>query len=608
MTAEFFLFLAIGLGILLFEAHRQFNHPAYTKEVDEGVGDAQVDYIFSLSPSEIRNRSAFFSAELVYILTIVVFYLLLVFNDAVNNVLQFIIEFTAQKAAPGGAVPGAGAGEGGAATGVSGTTGTRPIDQAAEPFVLSMMMVTAIRFPLVRRIEVLLRSWAQRLFGIPWIPERLRQRIADTPIDIAAIGAGLSADDAEDAVEYRERIERYGTTALQIGLSHRDAGDFTAHLAKLAAYQLWVNDLKLWPSHDFRSDFRFFRDLNDPVSDQINTLFKDCDLLASAPAAPGEADDKQRMQQELWELKAKQAGQLARRMATMMALYDQNSNLPDPEKPGAESLRAFLKQVRAQDQAKVFQINFAIILVLISAVVSFLAGYVHAAKLAGIARELGLFEQVGADDPQFDTWLTARNFALSSLIVYGLSMWGALDIRRRLRRRGSYVNPFDATGRIPPMGQIAGLFLVLVAIVFTATLAYLLATSPGWSPLGERTEAWWDNVWAQANLSLLFGFIGAFHGTAVALMMDLGAARAETRRWLIVAGCYIVTMMLLGFLLGQYLSPHSRPEIRAMREMLYTVDLGLIALFTSVAMTLLIGPRTETARLPGRRQAGARAR
>lgn len=593
MTAEFMLFFAIGLGILLFEAHRQFNHPAYSKSPDdEAVGDTKQDYIFSLAPSEIRNRSAFFSAELVYILAIVALYLLLIFNDAVNNVLEYIIHFRAQDADPGGALPPPATGATAAATQAAVDGEEAAIDQAAAPFVVSMMMVTALRFPFVRRLEVLLRSSAQRLFGIPWIPHRLRQKIEDTPVDLEAVEAELPA---EDGVSYQSRIREYRQQALAVGASQGRMNDLVSTLAKLAVYQLWVNDLKLWPSQEFRSDYGFFRELNDPMSEQISALFKDCDLLASSmheqsvEGGPSH-DERRRMQQELWELKARQARDLSRKLAAMMALYDQNSKLPESDRAGAASLRAFLEHVRAKDEAKVFQVNVAILLLLISAAVSFVAGYVHAGWLASIARDLGVFDQVGADDPQFDRFLTARNFTLSSLIVYGLSMWAALDIRRRLQRNGNWTNPFEPGRRIPPMGQLALFFAALAALVFAATWLYLLLTSPGWSPMAERTDPWWDNVWRQANLSLIFGIIGGFHGTAVALMMDLGARKVDARRWLYVAAGYIAAMMLLGYGLGQYYSGSSAEPIRAMREMLYAIDLGLIALFTSIAMISFLQP------------------
>ncbi len=595
MPIEFWLFFAIGLGILLFEAHRQFNHPAYTKSEDDAAGNAKIDYIFSLSPSEIRNRSAYFSAELVYILAIVAIYVLLTTSEAVNNVLDFIINFRSDAAPPGGGLPEAATTAGNTpATDVPSTDqGRSAIDEASEPFVVSVMMVTALRFPLVRRIEVLLRSTAQRLFGIPWIPHRLRQKIEDTPMDLAAVEAEIESNDGVGRLQ--DRIRNFEQSAKAAGVNGRDVTDFSAHLSKLAAYQLWVNEVKIWPSADFRSGYHFFRELNDPLSDQINTLFKDCDLLSSSNDAMengGDHTEKRRMRRELWELKATQSKDLARKMAAMMALYDQNSNWPEDNKPGAISLRAFLESVRAKDEAKVFQINVAILLLFISAIVSFVAGYTHAAWLQGIANNLGLIgpqpNQVPPSDPQFAKFVTARNFMLSSLLVYGLSMWAALDIRRRLQKRGHWRNAFERS-RIPPMGQLVLVFGVLGLLVFSVYLTYQLALSPGWDPFGTRDNDWWQNVARQSSLSFLFAIIGGFHGLAVALMMDLGEKKAEARSWLFVAGGYIAAMMVLGYLLGNYY-PTSFDEIRSMREMLYAVDLGLIALFTSVALTLFLGP------------------
>lgn len=593
MTAEFVLFLVIGLGILLFEAHRQFNHPAYTKTADdEAAGNIKGDYIFSLAPSEIRSRSAFFSAELVYILVIVAVYLLLIFNDAVNNVLEYIINFRRNAAEPGGSLPSPSVGGADGATQVDPEAVKSAIDEAAAPFVVSMMMVTALRFPLVRRLEVLLRSSAQRIFGIPWIPHQLRQKIQDARIDLEEIGLDLGG-------RYLAQIERYRTQALANSASERRMDEFADDLSKLAAYQIWVNDLKIWPSQEFRSGFEFFRDLNGPLSDQINVLFKDCDLLAvpagidAASTANGNSGEEQRrIRQELWDMKAMQARDLVRNVAAMMSIYDQNSRWPEANQPGAASLRALLERVRAKDEAKVFQVNVAILLLMISAFVSFAAGYVHADRLESLARELGLFDRVGASDPQFNRFLTARNFMLSSFIIYGLSMWIALDVRRRMKRQGRWTNPFTRRGRIPPMGQFTLFFVMLAVSVYAVNLLYQLSVSLDWSFLGERNEDWHKNLNRQANLSLLFAIVGGVHGTSVALLMDLGEVRSDLRSFVTVTGGYVAVMLLLGFGLGQYYSSNSAEPIRDMREALYSIDLGLIALFTSVAITSFARSRT----------------
>lgn len=589
---EFALFLLIGLIVLVFEAHRQFNHPAYLSSIEEGSEDAEGDYIFSRSPSEIRNWSAFFSAECVYILAIVAVYLSLLFSEAVNNVLTYIIQFVRDQP-PAISDPATGASVG---TRVVANDGAKSaIDEAAEPFVVSVMMVTALRFPFVRRLEVILRSCTQRIFGIPWIPHRLRQKIEDTPISLQEIEEEVGPI---DGVDYAAQIREFEPSALASGMPRESFRDFRDNLAKLSAYQIWVNNLRIWPSAEFRSDFRFFRDLNDPLAKQISALFKDCDLLASSGHDLAADSVRSSRRRELWDVRASQAKRLARKMAAMMALYDQNSRWPDPDRRGAVSLRGFLENVRAKDEARVLQINVVILLFLISALVSFVAGYVHATQLASIARELELYgTAIPADDPQFDRFLTAKNFMLTSLIVYGLSMWVALDVRRRLAKRGNWKSVFEPRRRIPPMGQLALFFTAIAGTVFLVYWAYLLLYSPGWSPLPDRTQPdwrgpWLENVVRQRNSSIPFAIIGGFHGTSVALMMDLGAKKAEARSWFVVSGCYIGAMMVLGYMLGQYISfvTGSSPPVQQMRELLYAVDLGLIALFTSIAMLLLLRP------------------
>lgn len=606
-TTEFALFLAIGLAILIFEAHRQFNEPSYTRPTGEKPDDAEVIYV--LSPSEIRSRSAFFSAELVYIGVIVAFYLLFIFNDSFHRVVGYVIQFVSAGTQTGGGAPPepAGAAAGAAATAVDASPATRDpttIEGAAVPFVVSVTMVTALRFPFVRRIEVMLRSFAHRLFGIPAIPVRLRQKIEETPVDLAAIEAELPASLRDG--HYGERIAGYvaAAEAMQVPRLHLD--DFRRNLQKLAAYQIWVRDLKIWPSAEFKSDFVLYHTMNDPLLTDVSALMKDLDLMsnqaaaeAAAPAAAtGETADQRGMRRELMDLKIQQGARLAKRVCAVMALYDQNSSWPDASKPGAASLRSFLAKARSDDEARTFQINLAIILIILSAAVNAVAGYVHAGWLERIAIDLGLAQPGGPYNIQFDPARTARDFAVSALIIYGLSIWVALEYRRRAMRSGTWRNFFNWPGAVPPMTRLLPLMLVVGLTVLAVHFVFAYGQSVGWNFAGERNEAWWSNFARQRNLSLMFALVGAIHGTAVAILMDLERRQYETWVWLAVILAYVVVLAGLGYFVGQYLSSGSfnvtpsRPEVRHMREILYTFDLALIALLTSFALTSFTRPST----------------
>ena len=604
LSNEFALFLLIGLLILIYEAHRQFNQPAYV-----GPDGDEPELIYLLSPSEIRSRSAFFSAELFYIAVIVAVYLLLVFSDAFYNVVNYIVQTLASDGvAGGGNLPAAG---GGALTGANpvpqATPGGSPLENAAVPYLVSVTMVVALKFPKVQQLEVLLRSFSQNLFGIPSIPKRLKERIEETPINLAQIESELGADPNRQS--YGTRIDAYLASAQAMPEPIRDLEEFRSNLGRIAAYRLWVSDLHIWPSSEFRSDFRFFKTMNRPLLIDLDALFKDLDLLedtdavALPVAAQPEADGtpQQSMRVQLWELKIAQAKRLAQRVSQMMGLFDQNSSWPEIDKPGAKSLRAFLAAARSDDEMRTSQINLAIILLLISTVVAALSGYFHASWLLQIADQFGFVSRApdgstipNSENVQFNTLRTARDFAMTSLIIYGLSMWVSLGFRRKWMRNGTWSNVFDQRGRVPPMTAIAGMFLFVGATVFAVYLVYSYGTSVNWAVLKAMDDQAWANFRLQVSWSIFFAAVGGFHGVAVAILMDLGRRQFENRTWIVLVLVYIAFMAGIGFLLGQFLSPipggASGPglelftAVRGMREILYVCYLSFVALLTSVAV------------------------
>jgi hypothetical protein len=222
----------------------------------------------------------------------------------------------------------------------------------------------------------------------------------------------------------------------------------------------------------------------------------------------------------------------------------------------------------------------------------------------------------------FDGFAVGWNFVLTSLIVYGLSMWIAFELRRRGLQSKRYTNPFENRSRIPPMRQFLLMFGATALAVFLAHWFYLLYDSlaiasadQGASVTGAATPAHPDagglgtlvsqfmtdeNVRAQARKSIFFAVIGGFHGTSMALMLDLAASDARPRLRRMVIGCYVLAMVLLGLGLGDSVGTSAfRPEanlraaaiqVNGMRMMLYAVNLGLIGLFTSAAINMLMRP------------------
>jgi hypothetical protein len=621
MALESLIFLVVGLGILVYEAHRQFNEPSYPRPSGE---DDEV--LYALLPSEIRSRAAYVSAELVYIASIVALYLLFLYSDAVQRVAEYLIHFVGRAPVTGGgAPPPVSGGEVGEATGVLAESGLRAepgtIERAAAPFVVAVTLVAALRLPLVNRLEAMLRGFAHRLFGIPRIPDRLRRKIADTPVDLAALEQELG--DEHRAIRYGPRVARILAAAEAAQPQSLDLAEFRRDLEKLAAFQIWVRDLRLWPSAEFRTDFTLFRTIYDPLASEIGMLLKDLELLANPsidrPGEPGPTGDEDReiaigrdnMRRELWDLKVRQGARLARRASAMMALFDQHSTWPEADRPGAATLRRFLAAARSADDARTFQINLAIMLVLVTTLANAIVGYVHAGQLERLAIDFGVAVANGPYNPQFDPLRNAGLFAFSAILVYGLSIWVALDYRSRLRRKGRWPSFFGGAGRIPPLTQIAPVCALAFLAVFAAHFIYAYGQSVEWefvrpaagNAAGEAL--WWENVRRQFHLSLIFALVGGVHGAAVAVMMDLERPQFESPVWITTILVYVVLMAGLGLVVGHYFGSTAflgepstpavaemRPVAQRMRELLYAFDLALIAALTSLAITSLIRPQT----------------
>ena len=626
LTVEEFLFLIVGSAILGYEAHRQFNERSY--KAPDGVDDSE--FIYQLTPSEIRSRSAYFSAELLYIGVIYLAYVLFLYSDAFNAVVMMIVHLVSGEVKVGGEVTATLA-----TAAPDSATAVKPedvsiIDSSAMPLVVSLAVVAALRLPWVQRLEVILRTFSQNLFGIPTIPVRLRQRIEDTDIDLAVVEKDLPANlKSQQLADKSAGYVLAAKAQLDGGSKELDLDGFRRFLAKIFAYRLWVSDLRLWPSAEFQAHSRFFRSLNRKLLAEINALKKDLDHLSATPVEPKDTvptageEAAMNLQRDLWELKIGQANTLSRQASNLMALFDQNSNWPAVEKPGAPALRAFLSDVRSEDDKGVAQVNLAIILVIASTTVNAIAGVIHAMQYAAIATSLDLVKVL--DPAQFDQFQTSINFAVTSLIVYGLSMWVAIRYRRSLMLAGNWLPAFDLRGRVPPMTQFVKLAILAAVAVLVANFLYCYGQSIGWK-FSKISSADLSGVNGQRqfSLSIALSLVGAVHGTAVALILDLGRRQFENRFWMVVVICYIAAMAVVGYCLGSFISSESltgelpaglddelrqrlelmRARVLQMRQIVFALNLALVAIFTSLAITSFARPKGAEPPLVGVAQSG----
>jgi hypothetical protein len=199
------------------------------------------------------------------------------------------------------------------------------------------------------------------------------------------------------------------------------------------------------------------------------------------------------------------------------------------------------------------------------------------------------------DDPQINQFVTARDFLLTSLIVYGLSLIVALYVREIGISNGRYVGAFEQ--RIPPVTHWLKLISIVMIAVFVAHFVYSYARSVGGDLQKLRDQAFTANFNRQLTLSIIFATVGAMHSLAAVVILDMKGPQLEGRTWFGVIFAYISVMALSGFLIARFISSAafrgeaSKLDVVRMREVLYSVDLAMVALVTSLVLILLIRPR-----------------
>ncbi len=573
----YWLFLVIGLAILIYEAHHQFDRLA-SKETD----DSDSDLFSSLKPGDMRSRSAFRSAELCYVGVIVILYLLLCLSEAVQFVAATIIQLLDFTNLEGG----------GQAPALAGVDSGRSsvLKDPTVPFVTAVTMVTAMRFPLVRKLENILRSFTHSLFGIPSIPKRLSAKIEKTDIDLSAIEGDLSQ--YTSGIPASQQISVYVEAYKRADPAGAEYGLFKRNLRKLAAYRLWVQT-GVWPTENFRVSFNEFSALNRELIEKIDTLFADCEYLQSTPhiQETKSVDEQLRLRRDLWQAKAKSASRYAKTTSSMFALFEQNSNPPAEGLPGSASVRKFLGGIRQIDVDRATQTNLTLLLILTAILVNALFGAMQAIQFRMIGPEIGLTVEQMNNSPSFNLAGSALTFAIGALITFGVSLWIAVATRRKAMAAGNWRFHHDPENHVPHITQALKLAGMLFSTVFSIQLIWLLSNLSDWSILEPRDQ-WWPALRIQAETAGLLSVAASLHGVMIVSIMDLARFDSARSKWLKIIGAYIACMALVGFLIG-FLMP-GEVAGQSVRMAIYTFDQAVVAAITGLWLFVYLRDREDS--------------
>lgn len=560
----YWLFLAIGMAVLIYEAHKQFDSLASS---ESDTDESNADLFSSLKPADIRSRSAFRSAEVCYIGVIIIIYLLLCLSEAVQYVASTIVQILgAGKIEAGGQIPGL-------------LDSETFLDAPTVPFVTSVTMVTAMRFPIVRKLENILRSFTHSLFGIPSIPKKLSAQIAKTDIDLSAIETELA--EYTSHISASRQIDDYVENYKLSDPAGAEYGLFNRNLRILAAYRLWVQT-GVWPSEEFRVSFYEFSTLNRELIEKIDALFADCNYLLSTPHLQDmeSADEQLRLRRELWQTKVKSAGQYAKTTSSMLALFEQNSNAPAQGRPGSASVRRFLTDVRRIDVEHAAQINLTLLLILTGIIVNAFFGAIQAFQFRVVGTELGFSTAQMDESALFSPVYSAFDFAIGALITFGISMWVAVAIRHKAIAADNWQYFHDPDILVPQIAQALKLICILFLTVFTIQLIWLLSNLPGWSFIGPYTQNWLSALANQATVAGLLAVAGSLHGVIIISLMDLAKFESARAKWLRFVGFYVACMALVGFLTG-FLMPGTESG-QNIRMAIYTLNQACVAAITGL--------------------------
>lgn len=567
-SIQFWMFFAIGLILIVAFSHRQFNEPSWQNESN---------IIQRLAPSEVIGRATYYKAYLVYLAVIAGIYYLLCFSQAAFQVAVAVVELALNRAPSGGTTGGVVGVSGGAGPAAAGGEAARQVNPLALdttnpsfPLLVSLAMGALMRLPLAQRGERWLRGSAHWVFGIPTVPVKLLDRMLRTPVDLAALEADIRFDPGVET--YGARIERFAdaaAAALKGGFARQR---FSAQLATIYAFRVWVHDKAIWPSNGLTSDASSFAPLYRNVLDEIAVLEKDLRLLAT-PAlnagGPGAAlDDK--MIEELWAHRVGEVARVCKDACSVMALFAPNSDYPDARAPTAASLIRFLEDSGNADVVWRIQRNSALMAIVLSAAWMALMGAVFA---LGLQRAVPAIFAAEPANPLFDPLVNAGQWLLTGVLAYGTATYIAIHRRSVLLRRGRWIGAFG--GRFWPFDQWMMLGLRCFVAVVLCYAVYFIAREVlvPLDKLAAVLSQFQATLWRSLKEILPFGLVAGLHGVMVAILMDLGRNELSDGSWRRPVAIHIALLTLAGLAIGFYLS-----EVRNVPQPVMYLRLAMHAL------------------------------
>jgi ABC-type amino acid transport substrate-binding protein len=544
-TLDAWIYFAIGLVIIVVFSHRQFNEPSWQNESN---------IIQRLAPSEIIGKSTYYSAYLLYLLLIVGVYVLLCFSAKAAEVLSTVIGILMERSPSAGQVGGAVGGAGGEAADSAARQVTQVFANRSVPefpLLVSLAMGALLRFPYVQRVEQWLRGFSHWIFGIPTVQIKLLERMLGTTVDLGSLEHDLDFEKGTEA--YTGRIGRYASAGASVLGGTFQKAHFKEKLATIFAFRVWVAEKRIWPTDGLAASSPTYAALKDTVLDGVAVLEKDLELL-SVPALCGEAGSPvldEAMRRELWTHRVGETDRLFKDVCSVMALFTPNSDLPDETKPTAPSLIAFLKastQVNAVWRA---QRDLTLMAITLCAVWSAVMGAAFAIGLRLVVPEAYAGDPGGS---VFNEFTTARNWAVTGLLAFGLATWVAVRRRATVSRRGKWSNVFE--GGVWPFGQWLAIFLRCFALVVAAYLVYyvLVTFMVPLADLPAVVSKLRGTLLFYLKEIIAFGLIAGLHAVFVAILMDAEERRFRGRSLGYVMAAHVGLLALAGLVIGVYVS------------------------------------------------------
>ncbi len=586
-SLEFWVFFAVGLAVVIAASIRQFDEPSWPAE-----GGSRIR---GLPPSDIVDRWKFHYAFVVYVLIIVSIYGLLCLSARAVEVLVTAVNvYLGQNAerVQVGAVFGSSEDVHNSVELVSGLPEMRT--RPEFPLLVAIALGLLLRFPVAQRAERFLRRSTHALFGIPAAPERLHQQALATRLDVDRLDAAIAAvgDDAFIA----RRLEAYaGAAQAAIGAGFRRE-PFERSVGKMLAYRYWVAERRVWPSPGVIDGSATLTEWNRRVQDDIVALERDMALLSDPSIVwlPPDADDNQRtlqvkMRQERWEDLVRHAERLGDEVCSLVVLFDQRSDLPDTDSPLGSVIDGFLDAVHKADDSRRRVLRTGLWAVGICIAINAAVGFLYGLQLRNIAfRDHA--DAIAAGFAAPNPWTFARDWALTGLVAFGLTTWLAIAWREGRRRRRRWINVFERRQPLWPIEKWLGVFVVCAVTVCAIYLVYLtmIGLLFGADRIADIGRDLLIQMRRNLEVSLLFGAMAGLHGVFVAILMDIGPAQMQRRRWISILAVHAIVVGIAAWAVAHFVSVQagSSAEVAALRSLSQVAAAVLIAAVVGLTLVL----------------------